>query len=366
MLMAVILAVAILCCVDAVTAQVTQAYSFEFDVDGFGPNGGGVTITQDTIGATDGDHSMKFDIVQGATFVGALTAFLPLSIGDPPGVDFVLLDLTLLEQFPSDPPGFVDAGISIFGSSQPDYPGGRQDGLHVQFFDNQVALGDLEAGTHEIRIDLTQATHPLTFELGSFNDIIGTFDSGPNDIIPTGFQIYINKSSTAPWTGYIDDIRVGINISGDFNGDGIWDCSDIDALTAAIAATSTDLAFDMNADGAVTLADITAANVGWLAVGGANNTAATSGNPFLEGDANLDGSVDVSDFNEWNSNKFTAVAAWCGGDFNADGSVDVSDFNLWNGTKFTNASGDFAAVPEPSLCTLWLLAGLAALRLRVS
>ncbi len=57
--------------------------------------------------------------------------------------------------------------------------------------------------------------------------------------------------------------------TGDFNNDGNWDCQDIDALTAAVAAQSTDLAFDMNGDGAVTALDITAADVGWLAVGGA-------------------------------------------------------------------------------------------------
>ncbi len=49
--------------------------------------------------------------------------------------------------------------------------------------------------------------------------------------------------------------------------------------------------------------------------------------------------VDVSDFNVWNSNKFTSVAAWCAGDFNADGAVDVSDFNIWNANKFTAADG---------------------------
>ena len=44
----------------------------------------------------------------------------------------------------------------------------------------------------------------------------------------------------------------------------------------------------------------------------------------------------------WNSNKFTSVAAWCSGDFNADGVVDISDFNVWNGNKFT--ASDASAV----------------------
>jgi hypothetical protein len=202
-----------------VSAQLTQVYSFESGLQGFGPNGGGTTVTLDTIGATDGTNSMKFDIVAGATFVGALTGDLDPAIGDPPGMEFVLYDLTITEQFPIEPPGFVRTSVMIFGVTQPDFPGGQMP-AQVQFFTNEVALGPLEAGTYEIQIDLTHEFHPLTFEPDqSFNDIFGELGSGPNDIIPTGFQIYINKSSTAPWTGYIDNIRVGTFETADFDFD---------------------------------------------------------------------------------------------------------------------------------------------------
>ena len=122
-------------------------------------------------------------------------------------------------------------------------------------------------------------------------------------------------------------------------------------------------------DGSVDQADLDA----WLAEAGANELA--SGNPYIAGDANLDGFVDASDFNiwngnkftegdwtngdfnhdgfvdvgdfnVWNSNKFTNVPSWCSGDFNADGSIDVSDFNIWNANKFQNA--DVMTVPEPT------------------
>ncbi len=179
---------------------------------------------------------------------------------------------------------------------------------------------------------------------------------------------FITTSSPLGTAGFVIDI-VDVNgtdftqvafasggAPGDFNDDGMWDCADIDALTAAVASMSTDLAFDMNGDGSVTRADITDAGDGWLAVGGANNPAATGGRAFLEGDANLDGSVDVPDFNVWNGNKFTANSAWCSGDFTADGSVDVPDFNVWNGNKFTSSAT--VAVPEPGFSVLWL-AGLA-------
>ncbi len=204
-----------------VQAQGTLAYSFEADLQGFAPNGGGVTVTQDTIGATDGTQSLKMDIVQGATFVGALTDDLdPNIFGDPPGVDLVFLDLTIQQAFPNEPGDFVDAGITVFGMNQD----GSLEGLQAQFQNNQVSLGDLEVGTHQIVFELSSAVHPLTFASDqSFNDIFGVLGSGANDVIPTGFQFYINKSSTAPWTGYIDNIRFGQAIPGDFDNNGSVD-----------------------------------------------------------------------------------------------------------------------------------------------
>ncbi|MEM9658117.1 MAG: hypothetical protein AAF961_07130, partial [Planctomycetota bacterium] len=215
------------------SAQGTLVYSFEPDLEGFFGNGFGATTDQDEIGATEGVSSMRLEIVEGATFVGALTDDLAPEIGDPPGMDFVVFDLTILEEFPSEPGDFVDAGITIFGATQPDFPGGQQFGLQAQFLANQVPLGGLSVGTHEIRMDLAEAVHPVTFETGSFNDIFGVEGSDPDDMIPTGFQIYINKSSTAPWTGYFDNLRVGITGGPDFNQDGAVDGLDLPVWESA-------------------------------------------------------------------------------------------------------------------------------------
>ncbi|MEM7316605.1 MAG: hypothetical protein AAF497_26025 [Planctomycetota bacterium] len=68
---------------------------------------------------------------------------------------------------------------------------------------------------------------------------------------------------------------------------------------------------------------------------------------IIRGDANLDGYVDVSDFNLWNRHRFTDFVSWGTGDFNNDGRVDVSDYNLWNANKFTFSSPP-SSVPEPS------------------
>ena len=142
---------------------------------------------------------------------------------------------------------------------------------------------------------------------------------------------------------------------GDFDGNEIYDCADVDALVVAITDGMNDVAFDLNDDGLVDNVDLG----DWLLEAGEANIG--PGQAYLEGDANLDGSVDVGDFNIWNSNKFTTTPAWCSGDFNADGSVDVGDFNIWNGNKFQ--SSDLATVPEPGSIVLALL-GLPLLGLR--
>ena len=144
----------------------------------------------------------------------------------------------------------------------------------------------------------------------------------------------------------------------DFDGDGDCDLMDIDALTQQIVAGTNQTGFDLNGDGVVDIADVTDADNGWLTQGGAANADVTGGHPFLNGDANLDGVVDVTDFNLFNGSKFTATGDWSAADFNADGSTDVTDFNLWNANKFTSSSSDFQAVPEPT-SVLGLLVALA-------
>ena len=128
---------------------------------------------------------------------------------------------------------------------------------------------------------------------------------------------------------------------GDFTDDGVYDCQEIDLLTMQIVSGAGDLLylFDLTGDGIVDHSDLTA----WLEEAGAMNLA--SEDPYLVGDANLDGIVDGHDFIEWNSHKFTNTARWCAGDFNADGVVDGQDLVLWNANKFMAADH----VPEPNL-----------------
>ncbi len=133
---------------------------------------------------------------------------------------------------------------------------------------------------------------------------------------------------------------------GDFDDDLTLDCADVDALVAEIASGDMATAFDLNGDAIVDTADLDL----WLEAAGTFNV----GGAYLPGDANLDGVVDISDFNVWNGTKFTGDNGWCGADFNADGVTDISDFNIWNGNKFTSST--LAAVPEPQAllwCASW-------------
>jgi hypothetical protein len=130
------------------------------------------------------------------------------------------------------------------------------------------------------------------------------------------------------------------NLRGDFNDDGQFNCDDIDALVAAVADENFRGIFDLNSDGLLTIGDIDP----WLAIAGAANL--PTGNPYLPGDATLDGVVDGLDFIVWSDHKFTVNAAWCNGDFNADGLVDGLDFTIWNQHKFTSSDALEFSMPR--------------------
>ena len=182
-------------------------------------------------------------------------------------------------------------------------------------------------------------------------------DLGSNDsaavVGDLDLEFSIALTSDDPDAGFYFDLMFGNStefsgvLTGDFDNNGVYDCADIDALVAAIVDGDHNLTFDITGDGLVNIADLD----NWRLTAGSTNLGA--GAAYLVGDANLDGSVDVSDFNLWNGNKFSSAPAWCSGDFNADGNVDVSDFNLWNAFKFTSSTRP-AAVPEPEW-SCWLL-----------
>ena len=136
---------------------------------------------------------------------------------------------------------------------------------------------------------------------------------------------------------------------GDFDGSGVLDIADINALTEASAGGANPAEFDVNGDGSVNQADV-ATWVGELA------------NTWI-GDANLDGEFNSSDFVA----VFTAglfetgnAAVWENGDWNGDGIFGSGDFVA----AFTDGGFELgprqpaaaAQVPEPNSLALVLLA----------
>jgi hypothetical protein len=171
----------------------------------------------------------------------------------------------------------------------------------------------------------------------------GLADSEPLFVSLSSPEIPANvEQQVVDWmTANLDEFTILANLPGDFDGDGMYACLDVDSLVAAIAGGMNPVSFDMTGDGQVNTHDLDA----WLAAAGAAHL--PSGRAFLKGDANLDGNVDGTDFGVWNANKFTSTAAWCKADFNANGGVDGSDFAIWNSNKFTSADG--IIVPEPMI-----------------
>ncbi len=72
-------------------------------------------------------------------------------------------------------------------------------------------------------------------------------------------------------------------------------------LVAEVVAMTNNPNFDLTGDGHVDVDDVDA----WLAEAGASEL--PSGQPYLRGDANLDGIVDGLDFIAWNAHKFTTA-----------------------------------------------------------
>ena len=239
-------------------------------------------------------------------------------------------------------------------------------------------LGTINPGTSTLYSVITSANHS-TIDVGGTAFIReGNLLVELDGYVPTGGESYTILAANAvtgtsfrdvdfSLAGLVDgltwDLNIGassvvLNVLGsvllcDFDGDTDCDIDDVDMLITEIAAGTNGASFDLTGDGLVNLADRDA----WLSQAGAENL--PSGNPYLVGDANLDGSVDVPDFNIWNSAKFTTTGKWSMADFNADGSTDVPDFNAWNSNKFQSANT--AAVPEPSTWVLTLLITLGTL-----
>lgn len=111
----------------------------------------------------------------------------------------------------------------------------------------------------------------------------------------------------------------GNGVIGDLTGDEIVDARDIDRLYAAVHAVDFQPSFDLSPDGQVDQADVQELVHGVL------------GTRF--GDIDLDGDVDVTDFDVLVGNFARPSDSWSSGDFDGDGVVDFQDF-VWLTNNF--------------------------------
>ncbi len=223
--------------------------------------------------------------------------------------------------------------------------------LHDQGFDgsawneaggsNSTALAELSLAAAGSQIETTtdlslgNAFNPNVFGAGTDGDLV--FKYGVVGL-------------SQPITGTVNYVSSTPNC--DFDGSGTCTIDDLNAMLAegpimnGVAVTpGVNDEFDLNGDNVIDNADRDL----WLSSAAAQNGL---GSPYKIGDANLDGFVDVSDFNAWNGAKFTSNLRWDRGDFNGDGFVEVPDFNAWNNNKFQSSDG-VASVPSRRRSGSW-------------
>ena len=137
----------------------------------------------------------------------------------------------------------------------------------------------------------------------------------------------------------------------DFDFNGVCDALDLDALLYD-GILSGNTSFDIDENGTVDLAD----RDQWLVDGGEKEN---NGVPYVLGDVDLDGDVDVSDLNSVGLNwQRTDVTSWTQGDFNGDSTVNAADLNSVGLNWLRGTVPPARPVPEPTGCLL-LLAALA-------
>lgn len=119
--------------------------------------------------------------------------------------------------------------------------------------------------------------------------------------------------------GFAMHAQGGVTVLCDFDNDGVCDGTDINLLMNELVDGTNDPLYDLNADGVIDEADRDA----WLSEAATENGFAQ---PYLLGDANLDGSVNAADLNAVGLNWQTGTNDWTQGNFSGSG-VNAADLN---------------------------------------
>lgn len=196
-----------------------------------------------------------------------------------------------------------------------------------------------------ITFNITDAALAQTWlDNGSADVVIQVNDDGSDT---SRFNLTNGSAQLTILTGDVG----GGGLSGDFNGDEVLDGSDVDSLVSSITSGNFDASFDLDGDGSLDSADLSE----WLTTAGANNLA--SENPYLVGDANLDGTVDSTDLGLLLNNFSGNDVGYTGGDLNTDSLVNSTDLGLLLNNFNANAASA-SQVPEPNGLTTIVLAML--------
>jgi hypothetical protein len=135
--------------------------------DDFAKNGSGTTISQSTVGVTQGSYSMEFAQTPTAFFTGALTEVIP-SIINSPSTTALSVDVTV----PAT--GNFTGAFSRLGISEFGLPNDQTD------YGNAVLQAQTVPLTGESNIDLAPGTYHFTIPLIAIgNPITGTSPDFP-------------------------------------------------------------------------------------------------------------------------------------------------------------------------------------------
>ncbi len=221
--------------------------------------------------------------------------------------------------------------VNLFGSSF------RLDGAEIQGLELGVPFS---VTARDVSLTGTWGDgSPFDFELNS------TFIFGQDWFAPTALLT-------------VTLVMPNLQPTGDFDGNGVLDASDIDSLSAALRTSADDLRYDLNNDGQVNQQD----HDEWV-----HN--ATLANTYF-GDATLDGEFDSSDltlvFQAGEYEDHVALnSTWAEGDWNASGDFDSEDLvaAFQDGGYEQGPREAVAAVPEPSGLVLFALGIVGTLKM---
>ena len=183
----------------------------------------------------------------------------------------------------------------------------------------------------------------------AFARLVTVVDSNgdPGEVFfSAGLQGADQDNMSLPDMGIVNSIPVPFfyrpGASCDFDGSGLCDIEDLDALYLGIEDKGA--MYDLNADGEVNNLDVDE----WLTL---------AGDKYVRGDTDLDGDIDASDLNNLALNwQIPGDYGWSGGDFDGNGIADSADLNLI-GLNWQHGAAVNSPVPEPGCLSLLLILG---------